>query len=161
MAIHKLFIDDFEEVDFQLIAIHTSLENYRMAYFINQKLPILLNKNKKEILIENGKQKTAFSNFNFEDDKKAVFWTLIENKKEITIAQNAKLSNLFTENEAFTNTFYFLPEFKKVDYLLKIEGDDNQINLEKITKELKKIDHVTTVYSVNKDQIKSKNNLIF
>jgi hypothetical protein len=86
---------------------------------------------------------------------------LIENKKEITIAQNAKLSNLFTENEAFTNTFYFLPEFKKVDYLLKIEGDDNQINLEKITKKLKKIDHVTTVYSVNKDQIKSKNNLIF
>lgn len=161
MAIHKLFIDDFEEVDFQLIAIHTTLENYRMAYFINQNLPILLNKNKKEILIVNGKQKATFSQFNFEDKKKEVFWTLIENKKEIFFAQNANLSSLFTKEESFTNTFYFLPEFKKVDFLLKIEGDKNQINTENITKKLKNINQITTVYTVNKNQIKSKNNLIF
>ena len=85
MAIHKLFIDDFEEVDYQLIAIHTTLDDFRIAYYINQKLPILLSKSKKDILIETDKQKTAFTHFNFEDEKKSVFWTLIENKKEIQV----------------------------------------------------------------------------
>ncbi len=51
MAIHKLHIDEFDEVDYELIAIHTSLEDYRLAYFLNQKLPILLSKSKNEIQI--------------------------------------------------------------------------------------------------------------
>lgn len=161
MAIHKLFTEDFEEVDYQLIAIHTSLENYRMAYYINQNIKILLSKSKKDILIDQGKQKTTFSNFNFEDEKKAIFWTLIENKKEIPLVQKTKISNLFNENQYFTNTFYFLPEFKKVDYLLKIEGDEKRINSDIIIQKLKSIDQITTVYTVEKNQIKSKNNLIF
>ncbi|MBC8883571.1 IPExxxVDY family protein [Flavobacterium piscinae] len=73
MAIHKLFIDDFEEADYQLIAIHTPLENYRVAYFINQNLPVLLHRNKKDILIGSEKQKTGFPNFIFEDNKKEIF----------------------------------------------------------------------------------------
>jgi hypothetical protein len=46
MATHKLDLGDFDEVDYYLIAIHTSLEDYRLAYFINQKLPINLSKSK-------------------------------------------------------------------------------------------------------------------
>ena len=37
MVLHKLYIDEFDEIDYELIAIHTSLEDYRPAYFINQK----------------------------------------------------------------------------------------------------------------------------
>jgi hypothetical protein len=37
-------LGDFDEVDYYLIAIHTSLEDYRLAYFINQQLPINLSK---------------------------------------------------------------------------------------------------------------------
>ncbi len=161
MAIHKLFMDDFEEVDYQLIAIHTALENYRMAFFINQQLPILLSKNKEDIQIETENQFTTFSHFDYDDEKKGIFWSLIENKKEIPIAQKRNSSNLFAEKEAFTNTFYFLPELKKVAYLLKIEGEENQIKTDLIIQKLKTIDQVTTVYSVEKSQIKSKNNLIF
>jgi hypothetical protein len=36
MAIHKLDLGDFDEIDYNLIAIHTSLEDFRLAYFINQ-----------------------------------------------------------------------------------------------------------------------------
>ena len=39
MAIHKLDLGEFDEIDYYLIAIHTSLEDYRLAFFINQKLP--------------------------------------------------------------------------------------------------------------------------
>jgi hypothetical protein len=31
MATHKLDLGDFDEVDYYLIAIHTSLEDYRLA----------------------------------------------------------------------------------------------------------------------------------
>ena len=36
MAIHKLDLGEFDEIDYDLIAIHTSLEDFRMAFFINQ-----------------------------------------------------------------------------------------------------------------------------
>jgi hypothetical protein len=49
MATHKLDLGDFDEVDYYLIAIHTSLEDYRLAYFINQQLP--LSKSKDEVQI--------------------------------------------------------------------------------------------------------------
>ena len=51
MAIHKLDLGEFDEIDYHLIAIHTSLEDYRLAYFINQLLPINLCKNGNEIQI--------------------------------------------------------------------------------------------------------------
>ena len=51
MAVHKLDFEDFDEINYQLVAIHTSLEDYRLAYFINQKLPINLRNNKNEIHI--------------------------------------------------------------------------------------------------------------
>ena len=51
MAIHKLDLGEFDEIDYHLIAIHTSLEDYRLAYFINQKMGLNLSKNKNEIQI--------------------------------------------------------------------------------------------------------------
>ena len=36
MAIHKLHLEEFDEIDYQLIAIHSTLEDYRLAYYINQ-----------------------------------------------------------------------------------------------------------------------------
>lgn len=161
MAIHKLALDDFEEADYQLIAIHTTLEDYRLAYFINQKLPILLYRNKKEIQTAFEQKMTTFSRFTFEDKENDIWWDLVENKKELAIPQKNKVQNLFKENQEFTTTLYFLPEFKKVDFFLKIESEEQQINLTDVTSKLKKIDTVSTVYHVTKNQIKSKNNLIF
>jgi len=37
MAVHKIFIEDFEEEDYHLIAIHTTLEDYRLAFFFKSK----------------------------------------------------------------------------------------------------------------------------
>ena len=47
MTIHKLLIDDFVTVDYKLIAIHASLEDYRLAYFINKTLGVLQEKSLK------------------------------------------------------------------------------------------------------------------
>jgi hypothetical protein len=62
MTIHRLNLGEFDAIDYHLIAIHTSLENYRLAYFINQKLSINLSKSKNEIQI-NIEGETNFRDF--------------------------------------------------------------------------------------------------
>ena len=70
MAIHKLDLGEFDEIDYNLIAIHTALEDYRLAFFINQKLPIILGKSKDEVQINIKEGETKFSRFYYYDRKK-------------------------------------------------------------------------------------------
>ncbi|TDE31680.1 IPExxxVDY family protein [Flavobacterium ranwuense] len=162
MAIHKLDLGEFDEIDYDLIAIHTSLEDYRLAYFINQKLPINLSKSKNEIQINIKEGETYFSRFYYNDPEKDVSWDLIQNKNEVTQYKKENTQNLFSNVTMEVSTKVFLlPEFKKVDYFLKIENNDDTMNVSKIQILLNTIDNVSTVYTVDTNQIKSKNNLIF
>ncbi|MFV8359033.1 IPExxxVDY family protein [Flavobacterium sp. LS1P3] len=162
MAIHKLDLGDFDEIDYYLIAIHTSLEDYRLAYFINQKLPINLSKSKNEIQINIKEGETNFSRFYYNDAEKDVSWNLIQNKNEVIQYKKGSTLNLFSNVMMEVSTKVFLlPEFKKVDYFLKIENNEDTMNVSKIQILLNTIDNVSTVYTVDTNQIKSKNNLIF
>ena len=162
MAIHKLNLGEFDEIDYYLIAIHTSLEDYRLAYFINQKLPINLSKSKNEIQINIKEGETNFSRFYYNDTEKEISWDLIQNKNEVVQYKKGNTQNLFSNviMEVSTKVF-LLPEFKKVDYFLKIENNEDTVNVSKIQILLNTIDNVSTVYSVDTNKIKSKNNLIF
>ena len=44
MAIHKLVVDDFEDLNYSLLAVHCEMEDYRLAYFLNQNLETRLAK---------------------------------------------------------------------------------------------------------------------
>ncbi|MFE3848216.1 IPExxxVDY family protein [Flavobacterium sp. LB3P45] len=162
MGIHKLDLGEFDEIDYYLIAIHTSLEDYRLAYFINQSLPINLSKNETEIQINIKEGETNFSRFYYYDIENVISWNLIQNKSEVIQQKEGNNQNLFSNiiMEVATKVF-LLPEFKKVDYFLKIENTDNIINVSKIQTILNKIDSISAIYTVETNQIKSKNNLIF
>ncbi|MDI6048543.1 MAG: IPExxxVDY family protein [Flavobacterium sp.] len=162
MAIHKLDLGEFDEIDYYLIAIHTSLEDYRLAYFINQKLPINLSKSKNEIQINIKEGETNFSRFYYNDAEKEISWNLIQNKNEVIQYKKGSTQNLFSNVTMEVSTKVFLlPEFKKVDYFLKIENNEDTMNVSKIQILLNTIDNVSTVYTVDTNRIKSKNNLIF
>ncbi|MBC7606724.1 MAG: IPExxxVDY family protein [Burkholderiales bacterium] len=162
MAVLKLHIDEFDEVDYDLIAIHSALEDYRLAYFINQKLPIILSKSKDEIGVTTKEGEAFFSKFIFEDLNNDMLWTLIQNKNEFTVRKKSTGQNLFLNTDVEIATkVYLLSELKKVDYFLKIENNTNTFTLEEIIKELKSIDRISTVYAIVPQKIKSKNNLIF
>ena len=98
MAVHKLHIDEFDEIDYQLIAIHTSLEDYRLAYFINQNLPITLKKSDCNIQISNKEGETQFTRFIFEDERAGISWDLIQNQNEILISSPRVNDGLFSES---------------------------------------------------------------
>ncbi len=157
MAIHKIQVNDFISHDYELIAIHSSLEDYKLAYCLNKELGLQLQKNDNciEITIQEGKG--AFENFAFDDKKNDVIWTLIENKTTI-INSNKQMISLFEQVDI---TVFLLPEFRKADYLIKIENIDYGFDTDKIIDNVLKIKNITTTYSVDTTNLKSKNNLIF
>ena len=162
MAIHKLDLGEFDEIDYYLIAIHTSLEDYRLAFFINQKLPINLSKSKNEIQINIKEGETKFSRYYYHNIEKAISWNLIQNKSEVIQQKKDNGQNLFSNLTLEVATkVYLLPEFKKVDYFLKIENLDETMNGTKIQTALNAIDNISAIYTVETNKIKSKNNLIF
>jgi hypothetical protein len=162
MAVYKMPLEDFDEIDYELIAIHSPLEDYRLAYYINQNLPINLKKSDSNIHISNKDGETEFTRFVFEDEKATIFWTLIQNQNDVFVQSRSSNQGLFANsNNKFSTKIYLIPEYKKVDYFLKIENNDVEVNLLQISNCIKKIDRVSTVYSVEAAKIKSKNNLIF
>ncbi|WP_294736667.1 IPExxxVDY family protein [uncultured Flavobacterium sp.] len=162
MAIHKLQIDDFVTVDYELIAIHSSLEDYRLAYFINQSLPVLLEKSHKDINMKFTKSESCFSRFVFEDIDTDSIWNLIQNKNSVVTTQEQEVTSLFSniKLDMITNS-YFLPEFKKVDYILKVENIPTPLTSTSLINELLAVKHITTAYTIEHNKLKSKNNLIF
>jgi hypothetical protein len=162
MAVLKLYLDEFDEVDYDLIAIHSSLEDYRLAYFINQKLPVLLSKSNDEIGVTVNEGEAFFTKYVFDDLNNDVLWTLIQNKNEIIIHKKSTGQNLFLNtNVEIATKVYLLSELKKVDYFLKIENNTTVLILDEIITNLKSIDRISAVYAVIPEKIKSKNNLIF
>ncbi len=162
MAVHKLDFEDFDEINYQLVAIHTSLEDYRLAYFINQKLPINLRSNKNEIHISIKEGETNFSRFYYYDKEKEISWDLIQNKNEVIQKKKESSQNLFSNlNMEVSTKVFLLPEFKKVDYFLKIENTEEVMDIGAIQLLLNTIENISTAYTVDTHKIKSKNNLIF
>jgi hypothetical protein len=162
MSALKLYIEEFDDVDFQLLAFHTSLEDFRLAYFINKYTFTYLKKNNIDIKIENKFGEGTFTLFDFEDEKNDIKWSLIQNISEISSKKAKNSQNLLSEIKAQVNTkVYLLPEYKKVDYFLKINHNGQPLNLISIIEQLKQIEFINTVYSIDFENIKSKNNLIF
>ncbi|NBL64704.1 IPExxxVDY family protein [Flavobacterium sp. NST-5] len=161
MGTLKLNLGEFDQVDYTLIAIHTTLEDFRLAYFINSQLPILLKKCGNDIKLKNKEGEAAFSHFSYDDVQKDMFWSLVENTKNVAVSALAS-NTLFADDETADNVkIHLLPELKKVDYFLKIENTDDYFNPEEIVKKLKQIDWISAAYEVDAEKIKSKNNLIF
>lgn len=156
MAHLKLTIDDFYSNDFELIAIHTTIEDYKLAYLINRILELSLSKNQKDICIQSNNETGFFSWFYFDDDKHDLIWNLVANKT--VVAKSNTSIGLFDEDNV---TFHLIPELKKADYLLKIENLDDHFNTQLVVNKIIEINQVSTCYIADVDAIKSINNLIF
>lgn len=161
MAIHKLLINDFISEDYELIAIHSTLEDYRLAYFINQKLPVTFEKSSKDIGIQVPEGQSHFTRFIFDDEAHELFWNLIPNKTTL-VTRQTKATSLFEETEFdMATNIFLLPELKKVDYIIKIENTDDFFDLDQLIDELLTIKQITMAYKIEQNKLKSKNNLIF
>jgi hypothetical protein len=157
MAIHKIQIVDFLSIDYELIAIHTAIEDYRLAYFLNKILNIKLSKNNLKIEIKTPEGKGTFNHYFYDDTNTDIQWSLVENKSSIASVKT-KSKSLFEDTEL---SVFLLPEFKKADYLLKIENVDAYFKPEECIHKIESISQIIKSYTLNQNKLKSKNNLIF
>ncbi len=159
MAQYKLEVIDFEE-DYELIAIHSQFEDFKIVYNINRILGLYLSKSKTGIIHRKGNVDIEFSKYEYEDDKFQIKWDLLQNKT--SYVGKKQPMGLFLNSEFEVNQLaYLIPEVKKADYLLKIEGFLESEFLQSILHRIKTISGVQAVYTVDTAEIKSKNNLIF
>lgn len=150
----RVFTFDLED-DYLLIGIHSIEEDYRLAYLINKHLNTKFIRYKHNLdFIDSNK---AFPLFEYKNEKTYLNYYLINNKC-LHVANEKNNTGLFGGN--YSTTSYLLPEKKKVDFLLKIEGCTQEYILELVEK-LNKISQIITSYQIETDTLKSKNNLIF
>ena len=151
MPIHRLSSDDLEK-DYKLIAIHSDIEPYKLAFEINKKLKIQLKRSSFDLSFKN-----KSSIFDLYKHISEVFNTklyLILNKS--TDKKKTEGQLLF---ENFDEQSFLIPELRKAQYLLKIEGGG--FDIDNLLKKLNEIDNVISSYRTEISSIKSKYNLIF
>lgn len=154
MSIHLPFHFETDEIEFQLIAIHTSMVGYQLGFWINKNLSLQL-KNVTEGEDYESTQK-AFARFVYEDENKGFQWELISNKIEessLTIPNDGVLFTIETKTE-----IQLIPRLKQVDFFLKIPLSESVRN---VVQRLTNIDNITTCYSIEDQKIKLNTNLIF
>tara|TARA_R110000787_G_scaffold45993_4_gene111914 strand:- start:5543 stop:6013 length:471 start_codon:yes stop_codon:yes gene_type:complete len=156
MQVYSLDLEDFCEDNYTLIGIHTALEDFKLAFLLNNNLNTLFSKANFSLDFESEHSKASFSIYNYINEEYDFEWYLIANsyKEERTNA----LDTIVLSTETKT---YLIPEKKRVDYFLKIVGETNQELIYKTVDKINQINQVVTSYTVESNTLKSKEFLIF
>ncbi|SMG32754.1 IPExxxVDY family protein [Arenibacter troitsensis] len=152
-AIHKIS-EDFYEETFTLIALHSSIEDFMLVYALNSCLKTKLKRSVNDLDLSQG---GSFPIFDWRDEVNDRYYTFVSNNdvREEVLG----IGNLFQDQPTFTK-YHLVPEYRDVDYFLKIEHDELDVE-DNILKSVLTIPKVITAYLVDATKLKSKNNLIF
>ena len=151
----QLLTFDFED-DYSLIGIHSTEEDYKLAYLLNKHLKTKFNRCKQHLDFKNSN--AEFPLFEYKDEHNFMNYYLINNK-HIQYVNSNEIGGLFGGN--YSTTSYLIPEKKNVDFFLKIEGGDHENYIQKTINNLKKINQIITSYSIELNTLKTKDHLIF
>lgn len=122
MAAFKL-ADDFE-LTCTLLGIQTGLEDYLLAYRLNQYLDLRLQRDPSGTPIEGLGQ---LPRFEYDDSHAYLKWCLVPNKVHSNPGEEEDFQVGLFQNRHLTSTRYVLEEFPKIDYFLRIEGEEEPV----------------------------------
>ena len=159
MAIRKFIFPEQESLQYYLLAIHTVLIDYRLAFFLNKCLNIDLKRMSKDLDIS--EQNGFYSIFEYEDEDNLLNWNLISNSSFSNTKNEIKGSLLFKDTEIDFKKNKLINELSQVDFFLKIDYNINSLNTTKIINSINKIPNIISVYKLNLNKIKNKENLNF
>lgn len=146
---------DFED-DYLLIGIHSTEEDYRLAYLLNKELKTKLSKSEQHLDFKDST--IEFPMFEYKDENNFINYFLINNKNQ-QLVNDQKNVGLFEGNYSVIS--YLIPEKKKVDFFLKIEGCNQQNLVRTLVDKLNNIPQIITSYAIEPSTLKSKDYLIF
>ena len=151
MAVYKINSSDLENDDI-LIAVHSNSESYKRAFEINRKLKTKLEKSLSDITFEGNN--SVFELYKHISETYNTKLYLISNKS----SDETRVSD-FTLFESLSVSKHLIPELKKAEFLIKIEGGG--FKTESLLRKLNEIDSIVSCYSTKINNSKSKYNLIF
>ena len=156
MQVHALDLNDFHEEKYSLLGIHTTLEDYKLAYLLNHHLKVRFNKASFSLDFENENSDASFSIYTYENSRQDSEWYLIANsaKKQNKVQEEGLLLSTEIKN-------YLIPEKKNIDFFIKIVEDISKEDLLKTVDKIKNINQVITTYTIDINTVKSKDILIF
>lgn len=141
MILNRKFLKFEIDLDFVLIAVTTSLKDYRICYLINKSL-----------------------NFNFikipdlpvdiSRDATPVLFSIYHYNWETTETDFYFIANKGSEG-------YLIPEMKKADYFLLIKNYIDDDDLDNLLSALNKIPEIVAAVKIDPKKIKSRENLLF
>ena len=156
MQVHTVSFDDFSCTEYHIFGIHSALEDYKLAYLLNSFLSINFKRCKDDIDLKIKANEAYFPLYEYTNYQTDNSWFLVSNVYKTKI-QGDNLG-LFSESET---RLFLLPEKKKVDYFLKLEGEFTQHRIDKINEVVNEIPQVITSYNIDTNTLKSKEFLIF
>jgi hypothetical protein len=129
------------DLDFVLIAITTSLKDYRICCLINKYLNFNFSKSADlEVDILQGSEPVFFSLYQYHWEASETDFYFIANKG---------------------SDGYLIPEMKKADYFFMIKNYIDADDLDKLLSTLNKIPEIVAAVKIDPKKIKSRENLLF
>ncbi len=147
MALHKLLVDDFSDDTYSLIAIHCTIDDYRVAYLLNQYLNIKLTRKLQDLDFKY--TDSLYSIYEWEDNNQLITWNLVSNvcrKEEDSLTSTG---SLFKSQNKIIRTHNLIPEYNKVNYFLKINNGRSFINEKTLIHKIQEIPQIVAVYSID------------
>jgi hypothetical protein len=156
MQVHALDLHDFCEEQYTLIGIHTTLEDYKLAFLLNSHLKTNFHRAAYSLDFDNTVEGISFSIYSYSNKEYDFEWYLIAN----SCTQELKLNSTGFLQSTEVKT-YLIKEKKKVDFFIKIIGETNDAFIAKILDKINEINQVVTSYKIDINTLKSKDFLIF
>ena len=142
MKQRKLHIElDF---DFDLLGIISSVRSYKLAWSINNILDIDLQISEDITLLLAKEKSIVIANYLYKTENS--LFRLLKNKPVDSFNKN---------------NLPLLPEMAHLDYLFLIEGATYPITISDMLQKLKSLDTIEYILSINVNDLKSKENLLF
>jgi len=135
----KIVLSLDEDYDFDLFGISCHTKDYRLCWALNQALGIDLIR-AEDLIIRKKELTSAYSFYEYLDEDNHLDYFLIANRSSQGL---------------------LLPEKKSVDFLLMVKGmvyDNDKIN---ILEKINSVGLILTSYSIDPEELKSKQNLLF
>lgn len=129
------------DLNFVLIAVTTSLKDYRVCYLINKYLTLNFSKSADlEVDIIHGSGPVFFSLYQYHWEASETDFYFIANKG---------------------SDGYLIPEMRKADYFLMIKNYIDEDDLDKLITALNRIPEIVAAVKIDPKKIKSRENLLF